>query len=888
MGIKVNGGSSRQDRPTIVIGMSSLTEAASTPPDIREQRILAEQIRLLYANANVSSAVTLCVAAILSYLQWGVISHLIVVGWLTYMVVISSARLALANCYWRGILVPAKTGAWGTAFAMGAGLSAVGWGSAGILLYPKAHLMNQVFLAFVVGGMILGAASILAARPEAFLTFIIPTGTPTVVHFLLQGDDVHFAMGLLSAIFTVATLVAARHTYLTLSLSLNLRFENETLITELQMASQQVGQALRTRGQYLTLAESTARLGVWDCDLRTSRTEISAECARLHGLSPDHPPLTHEDWLGLIHPDDWDRLNALLRESLEQTHIWDAEFRVVWLDGTVHWLLAKGQVYLDDSGQPVRMAGVSLDITQRKQAEAALAESEGRFRNMADSAPVMMWVAGPDKVLTFFNKTWLGFVGRTMEQELNNGWVESVHPDDRDRCFASYASAFDARENFHIEYRLRRSDGAYRWVLCCGVPRFAPGGAFAGYIGSDIDLTDLRRVQEESFAGQKLETLGVLAGGIAHDFNNLLGSILVDAELAEEEVAAGLSPGEHIQRIKAETIRAAEVVRELMIYSGQEKAELEPVDLSRLVEEMLKLLKVSISKHASLKTDLPKDLQPVRGNATQLRQIVMNLIINASEALAEKDGVITVSTSLVAGGQKVTSTGAKGLPGGNSLRLEVSDTGCGMDEAQKARIFDPFFTTKFAGRGLGLAVVHGIVSAHGGTINVVSAPGQGSCFEILLPCASESVSKTGDIVVSAAASEVESLAGTVLLVEDEDILRLTVSKLLRDKGLSVIEAADGNTGVDLFRANAQKIDAVLLDMTIPGMSGQEIFRELRQIQPDVEVIITSAYGRDWVLTALGAAQPWLYVRKPYHISELTGLLRKICLDERKMSGHAAG
>src|SRR5262249_38573143 len=203
---------------------------------------------------------------------------------------------------------------------------------------------------------------------------------------------------------------------------------------------------------------------------------------RLHGLSPDHPPLTYEDWLGLIHPDDFERLTALLHESLEQTHTWDAEYRVVWPDRTIHWLLAKGQVYLDDSGRPIRLAGVSLDITERKHAEAALLESEARFRTMADTAPMMIWTAGRDRLRTFFNKGWIPFTGRTMDQELGDGWAESVHADDLDRCLATYLSSFAARCSFQMEYRLRRADGEYRWVLDNGVPRFETRGGFAGYI----------------------------------------------------------------------------------------------------------------------------------------------------------------------------------------------------------------------------------------------------------------------------------------------------------------------------------------------------------------------------------------------------------------------
>jgi len=524
-------------------------------------------------------------------------------------------------------------------------------------------------------------------------------------------------------------------------------------------------------------------------------------------------------------------------------------------------------------------------LRQRKRAEIALRESEERFRNLANTAPVMIVASGPDGKATFFNRVWLDFAGRTMEQELGNGWAEGVHPDDLDKCLSSYASSFEGRRNCHIEYRLRRADGEYRSVVCNGVPRFQPDGVLAGYIATCIDITDAKRAQEEALARQKLESVGQLARGIAHDFNNLLGGILATTELALADRAEGSFPEEELLTTRTASIRGGEIVRQLMTYGGEESSAFEPIDLSLLVHEILQLLKVSISKHAILETELGEGLPAVNGNPEQIRQVVMNLVTNASEAIGDRAGVIRVTTARVRVDPDAHVTGAANLPPGNYQKLEVSDTGSGMTSEVQTRIFDPFFTTKSTGRGLGLAAVQGIVRSHFGAIKVVSSLGQGTRFEVLLPCTDQQAQLNPDIVAQASASEAAMVTGTVLLVEDEQTLRLAVSKMLRKKGLSVIEAIDGTAAVELFRANELDIALVLLDVTLPRMSGPEVFAELRRIRPDIKVIITTAYSQETTVPTGGDQQSWAFIRKPYQLNDLWNLIWLACR-QKGMTAHA--
>ncbi len=585
---------------------------------------------------------------------------------------------------------------------------------------------------------------------------------------------------------------------------------------------------------------------------------------------------TREELIGrnlreLTYPDDLDEVVIKSRRLLTgEIPYFCMEKRHFRKDGTVIWSRMHKSCVRDLEGKPKHYIMVLEDVTEAAQAQAALRESEERFRNMADSASVLICLCNPNLNVTFCNQPILNFVGLTEDQLRGTDFKELIHPDDLQRVGPSARAAVQAQRVFEIELRMRRSDGEYRFMLTTGTPRFA-AGTYVGYIMITVDITEFKRKQDYVLAMQKLESLGVLAGGIAHDFNNLLGGILASAEVISAASAGGGPPDEEsLLRIKTSAIRGGEIVRQLMIYGGEDNQIFSSVDVPALVGEMLQLLKISISKRATLNVNFPARLPEVRANAAQLRQVVLNLITNASEALEDREGEISMSAAMVPG----RDYQAPLLPGSTYLKLEVKDNGCGMTEEVQARIFDPFFTSKFAGRGMGLASVQGIVRSHGGTINVTSVRGQGSRFEILLPCA-EPESKPEKPQAFAPVRRILE-PSTVLLVEDEEPLRLAVSRILRLRGFTVIETGDGTIGVDLFREKAKQIDVVLLDLNLPGMSGREILRELKRIRPDAKVILTSAYSREWAQTAIGDDRSWPYIRKPYELGELTSLLRRVC------------
>jgi PAS domain S-box-containing protein len=530
-------------------------------------------------------------------------------------------------------------------------------------------------------------------------------------------------------------------------------------------------------------------------------------------------------------------------------------------NGGRRWIRWTTTPVRDSAGGIAGCASLGEDITELRalRAKAAQLETEERFRTVADTAPLMIWVTGADQRCTFVNKGWLAFTGRTIEQELGHGWTANIHTDDLNYCLASYAAAFETRRPFEVEYRKRRADGEYRWVLGTGVPTVGVDGTFIGYVGTCTDITDLKRNRDEDIARQKLETLGTFATGIAHDFNNILGGVLAQAEVGLEEVACGQSAKEQLSSIRDVAIRGAGIVRQLMIYAGQESSASELVDVSALITDMLPLLNVIVSKHAVIKTELGR-LPAVRANPAQIRQLVLNLVANASDAIGQKDGLISIRTAL-------TSASTDLDRNSDFIELEISDSGCGIPREVHARVFDPFFTTKTAGKGLGLAVVRAVVHALGGHIGFETECSRGTTFRVLLPTRGEMAPATERLDVTFSRDGADR-GGVVLVVEDEEPLRSATARMLRANGLYVMEAGDGTTAVGLIREHSRAIDVILLDITLPGAPSREVLAEARRLRPDVKVIVTSAYGPQKVEESFPNILVDAFIRKPCRLAEL--------------------
>ena len=630
--------------------------------------------------------------------------------------------------------------------------------------------------------------------------------------------------------------------------------------------SKYMEEALRKSEERFRLATQATNDAIWDIDLKTGTVSWNETYTTLYG----RPPETSDSWqwwIDNIHAEDRDRTVSDLRGAIGSgASSWTCEYRFRRVDSEWAHIYDRAYIARDASGNAWRVIGAMQDLTDRKQAEARLRESEERFRNTANAAPVIMWLGDKEKRVTFINRQAAMFTGIPAEKLSASGWAQVIHPDDLETVRSNHYDAVNRRVGYQVEYRARRADGEYRHMLSTASPRYV-GHEYAGHVGSLVDVTDLKLRQQEDLTRRKWETIGALASGIAHDFNNLLGGVLAQAELALEELATGSSPHGELKAIRDVALRGSEIVRQLMVYAGKETAAAERIDISQVAQEMLELLKVSVSKHAVVEANLGKNLPAVRANAAQIRQIVLNLVKNASDAIGNRDGVVRLSTRCLKIGRD-SGVISDRLTDGDYVQLEVSDTGHGMTLETQSKVFDPFFTTKSAGHGLGLAVVDGIVRALGGSIHFTSEPGKGATFQILLPCSEMMAPVTSDAFFGVDEPIRPSKAGTVLVVEDEVPLREAVGKMLRNNGFKVFEACDGFSALNLLRATEATIDVILLDLTIPGASSADVVGEAVKARPNVKVILTSAYSEKTTASAISTPQVRCFIRKPFQIADL--------------------
>jgi PAS domain S-box-containing protein len=521
---------------------------------------------------------------------------------------------------------------------------------------------------------------------------------------------------------------------------------------------------------------------------------------------------------------------------------------------------------------PGFFATIFLDVSEQKRHEQALQKSEERFRKIFNFAPDPLTISTPDGRLLSCNEAFCKVAGYAEAEFTGRSPTELGLWADPKQREAMYIEVAQKGEIAGVEARLRRKDGKVV-VMRISARRVEIGGQTLILTGGQ-DITDQRSLEQQVLHTQKLESLGLLAGGIAHDFNNLLTGILGNADLALAELSPVAPARESLEAIETASRRAAELCRQLLAYSGKGRFLVQPLNFMDLVQEMGHLLLVSISKKVVLKYHFADNLPTIEADATQMRQTVMNLIVNASEAIGDRSGVISITTGLAHCDANYLKScfAADGIRPGDFVYLEVADTGHGMDKATLDRIFDPFFTTKFTGRGLGLAAVLGIVRGHKGAIKVYSEVGRGTTFKLLFPAADAEVREAPSPMAKDKAWKGH---GKILLVDDEETVRNLTRRMLERVGLTVVSAEDGRQAVETFKRVMAEVDLVILDLTMPHLGGEACFRELRLIKPDVRVILSSGYNEQDVVNLFAGKGLAGFIQKPYTNAELIAKVREV-------------
>ena len=528
------------------------------------------------------------------------------------------------------------------------------------------------------------------------------------------------------------------------------------------------------------------------------------------------------------------------------------------------------EIPIDHSAAPIRQHGKAVgvvlvfrDTTERRSARrdaaylAAIVEStEDAIIGKSPDGIIQSWNAGAERVYGYAAAE---VVGRRM--------LEILPPDRQHEESDILERMRSGQPMFHFETVRVRKDGKRIDVSLTISPIRDKSGEMLGISHVARDITEHKRAAEQLRHTQKLESLGVLAGGIAHDFNNLLTGILGNASLAMEDLPP--SPArESMEAVVAASERAAQLAQQMLAYSGKGRFVLEHVDLSAVVRSTLRMIRAAMPAEVELRTELAQPLPPVEADPGQIQQLVMNIIINGAEAIPEgAGGSVTIVTRALELGP-----GHAELAPGRYVAFEVTDNGSGMDPATKARIFDPFFTTKFTGRGLGLAAVLGIVRGHRGSIDVDTAPGKGATFRILLPVATGTAEKAPAVAHSFVAPQ-ES--GLILLIDDEAVVRSFARHTLERRGYTVIQAENGARGLELFSENVRQLRAVVLDLTMPVMSGEEALARMRALDSTVPVILSSGFNEAQAIQRFEGKGLAGFLQKPYRAEALLQKLREV-------------
>jgi two-component system cell cycle sensor histidine kinase/response regulator CckA len=599
---------------------------------------------------------------------------------------------------------------------------------------------------------------------------------------------------------------------------------------------------------------------------------ISEGCTEITGYSPeDLVGNKTRSYADLIHPQDRQRVWDRVQEAVSAERPFELEYRIHTRHGEEKWLWERGIGVPSKRTDEIKLEGFISDVSERKRAEHALQESELRYRVLVDNLQVGISVINPKMEIVAINKFFQEYYPHVRPGEGQLCYKTYNDPPSPSPC--SYCPCVQTLQDGMVHETVTDTPAGdvvrnYRVVSC---PIMDHQGNVELVIELVEDITESIALQAQLAQAQKMEAVGTLAGGVAHDFNNILQVALGYSELILGEEGLPKQYRADLKKIHESSKRGADLVHRLLTFSRKTEIKLQPINLNRRIDEMRKMVERIIPKMIDIELILAEDLATINADPTQVDQVIMNLAVNARDAMSE-GGKLIFETANIILDEEYAKTHLDTTPGRYVL-LMVTDTGAGMDKETLGRIFEPFYTTKTAGEGtgLGLAMVHGIVKQHGGHIGCYSEPGHGTTFKIYLP-ALVSEEEEGDKI------ELKMPRGgseTILLVDDEELIRDLGSRILKKAGYKVVTASDGEKAEDIYKERADEIALVVLDVIMPGMGGKKCLEALLSLDPSVKVVIASGFSADFQTRETLAAGAKGFVNKPYDIRQVLAVVREV-------------